>query len=57
VKTIAEKLIKNKMVDFLGTDMHHEGHLAALKDLAGKKEFYKIAENTEFRNKKLLNGS
>ena len=30
------------MIDLLGTDMHHERHLAALKELASKKEFYKL---------------
>jgi protein-tyrosine phosphatase len=54
VKIVAEKLLKKKMVDLLGTDMHHEKHLAALKELASKKEFYKILEGTEIKNKKLL---
>jgi protein-tyrosine phosphatase len=54
VKMIAEKLLKSKMIDLLGTDMHHERHLAALKDLASKKEFYKIIEGVEIKNKKLL---
>lgn len=54
VKVIAEKLIKEKMVDLLGTDMHHETHLSALKDLAAKKSFYKLLENVEIKNKTLL---
>jgi protein-tyrosine phosphatase len=54
VKLIADKLVKHKMVDLLGTDMHHERHLAALKDLASKKEFYKQFEGVEIRNRKLL---
>jgi len=54
VKIIAEKLLKNKMVDLLGTDMHHERHLAALKELASKKYFYKMMEGVEIKNKKLL---
>ena len=54
VKMIAEKLLKNKMIDLLGTDMHHDRHLAALKELASKKEFYKIMEGVEVKNKKLL---
>lgn len=29
----AERLAKNKMVDLLGTDIHHERHLAALRNL------------------------
>lgn len=54
VKAIAEKLIKQNMVELLGTDMHHDKHLAALKDLATKKEFYKLFESIEIKNKKLL---
>ena len=54
VKKIAEKLIKNKMTDFLGTDMHHEKHLAMLKKLAAKKYFYELVENAELLNKSLL---
>ena len=54
VKIIAEKLIKHHMVNLLGTDMHHERHLAALKDLASRKEFYKFFEGIDIMNKKLL---
>lgn len=54
VKTIAEKLIKHRMVDLLGTDMHHDRHLAALKDLASMKAFYKQFEGIDIRNKRLL---
>ncbi|HXL58276.1 MAG TPA: CpsB/CapC family capsule biosynthesis tyrosine phosphatase [Chitinophagaceae bacterium] len=54
VKIIAEKLLKNKMVDLLGTDLHHERHLAALKELALKKGFYKMMEGVGIKNKELL---
>lgn len=54
VKTIAEKLIRHRMVDLLGTDMHHERHLAALKDLTSKKDFYKQFEGIDIMNKRLL---
>ena len=54
VKAIAEKLIKHHMVSLLGTDMHHERHLAALKDLASRKEFYHLLEGVDIMNKRLL---
>lgn len=54
VKAMAERLLKNNMVELLGTDMHHERHLAALKDLASKKEFYEMFEQMQIKNKKLL---
>ena len=54
VKSIAERLLKNKMVDLLGTDMHHLNHLNALKELASQKNFYKLFEDVEIKNKELL---
>jgi len=54
VRLIAEKLLKNKMVSLLGTDMHHEKHLAALEELASQKEFYKLLENANIKNNELL---
>jgi tyrosine-protein phosphatase YwqE len=38
VKT-ARKLIKNGLVSWVGTDMHHTGHLDALRNLADNKRF------------------
>jgi protein-tyrosine phosphatase len=54
VKTIAAKLVKHKMVDLLGTDIHHEKHLEALKDLTSKKEFYTMLQGLDVKNKRLL---
>ncbi len=42
------------MVDFLGTDMHHDRHMMMLKSLAGKQDFYDIVANAELLNKTLL---
>jgi tyrosine-protein phosphatase YwqE len=53
VKKTAEKLFKNQMVEFVGTDMHHERHLASLKELATKKEFYSIAKEAALKNAEL----
>ena len=54
VKKTAEKLFKNQMVDFLGTDMHHERHLAMLKTLASKQDFYDLVGSAHLLNKTLL---
>ncbi|MCW3115618.1 MAG: hypothetical protein JWR18_4014 [Segetibacter sp.] len=54
VKKTAEKLFKNDMVDFLGTDMHHDRHLAMLKNLATKKEFYELVSSAVLLNNTLL---
>lgn len=53
VKRTAEKLFKHGMVDFLGTDMHHERHLAMLKTLATKQEFYDVVKEAQLLNSKL----
>jgi len=42
------------MVTLLGTDMHHQNHMNALKELASKKSFYKLFEEIDIKNKELL---
>ncbi len=54
VKKTAEKLFKSQLVDFLGTDMHHDMHLKMLKDLATRKSFYDLVADAELLNKRLL---
>ena len=54
VKKTAERLFENQMVDFLGTDMHHERHLAMLKKLATVKDFYQLVTGAQLLNKTLL---
>lgn len=54
VKAVAEKLVRQKLIQFAGTDMHHTNHLNALHELASKKEFYKLLAETELLNKTLL---
>ncbi len=53
-KHIAQDLLKKNFVSFVGSDMHHDNHLNALKSLASKKSFYKLFENIELKNKDLL---
>lgn len=54
VKKIAEKLLKNGMVDFLGTDMHHERHLERLKKSINLPSIQKALTNEQvFQNSKL----
>ena len=53
-KKAAEKMIKSNMIQFAGTDMHHERHRDALMELATKKEFYDLLSGVELRNKSLL---
>ncbi len=53
-KHTAQNLLKKNLVSFAGTDMHHDNHLNALKKLASRKNFYKLFENIELKNKELL---
>ena len=43
-KMIAEKLIKNNMVHFIGTDIHHSKHLKPLTDAMKTKAFKQACE-------------
>jgi tyrosine-protein phosphatase YwqE len=53
-KIVAEKLFAQKMVRLVGTDMHHENHLNALKDLASKPEIHKLLVSADLDNSSLL---
>ena len=43
---MAWEMINKKIVDFLGTDLHHEKHLDSLKSIAQKGNFKKISAYT-----------
>jgi protein-tyrosine phosphatase len=52
-KMIAEKLVDNKMVNFLGTDCHNEKHFAAVKDTF-KCSYFQKALKLDLLNNSLL---
>ena len=54
VKKVAEKLFKLGMVEFVGTDMHHNNHLQVLKRFATEKKLYKILQDAPLLNKTLF---
>lgn len=54
VQKAAEHLIKNKMISFIGTDMHHKGHLEMTKVLATSTKFHKLVQDLDLKNKTLL---
>lgn len=53
VRETAYKLLKNKMVNFLGTDLHHERHAAALYEMARDSSMMKLLAKYEFENMEL----
>jgi protein-tyrosine phosphatase len=54
VRKKAMLMIKEDMIDLLGTDTHHLNHVANLKNNLEQKEFVKIINHYPFQNKELL---
>ncbi len=54
VMQAAEYLVKKKLVSFIGTDMHHQGHLDMTKKFATNKLFNKHAQELGLLNETLL---
>ncbi len=50
VRDTALKLLKNGMVDFLGTDLHHETHLENLKGLLSDSAVMNLLTRQTFKN-------
>ncbi|PWV56511.1 tyrosine-protein phosphatase [Chitinophaga sp. S165] len=57
IQKAAEWLIDQQMVDFIGTDLHHEKHLQAIKGIAKDKKLVKLLETYPFKNKTLTTTS
>lgn len=53
VQQIAEKLMADSMVEYIGTDLHHEKHLQAIKSIGKNKKLQKNLESYPFRNSEL----
>ncbi|HFA51398.1 MAG TPA: histidinol phosphatase [Bacteroidetes bacterium] len=50
IKELAQKLLKADLVDLLGTDMHHPGHLEVLQKASKDGKIMNLIANKEFRN-------
>lgn len=53
VKKIAQKLLKKEMIEFVGTDLHHQNHLHTLQLLAKQKDFFTILKDAPLLNSTL----
>jgi protein-tyrosine phosphatase len=53
VKKTAFRLLDDKLIDFIGTDMHHVRHLETVKEQMKMPEFQKILVNYPFKNKEI----
>ncbi len=54
IKQLAHKLLKDKLIDLIGTDMHHIGHLDFLKKNYTEKEFQQILSKYPFQNAEIF---
>lgn len=50
VKELAQKLLKAGLIDLLGTDLHHQRHLDAIKKMASSRSTLKMLSQFEFLN-------
>lgn len=53
VKRVCEMLIKERMVSFVGTDLHHERHLKMLKELASNGKIIDQLKSIDLKNASL----
>lgn len=56
VRHIALYLLKNKLLDLAGTDLHHEKHLTALQRMSADKKTMELLEGYGFTNRELFWG-
>lgn len=57
VKSAALTLIKSGMYDLVGTDMHHERHLQALKMVAAKYDTFDLLKDNPIKNATIFENS
>ncbi len=54
VRTMAEKLIAHKLIDFIGTDTHRKEHLALLKEIPDTKCYKTLIDSGLIKNRALI---
>jgi protein-tyrosine phosphatase len=54
-KNIAQRLLSDYLIDFLGTDMHHLRHLNAIRNMELPSKVVSALENYPFKNRAFLN--
>ncbi|MFN7117486.1 MAG: tyrosine-protein phosphatase [Saprospiraceae bacterium] len=57
VQEIAFKLLKNKMIDYIGTDLHHQRHIELLHEALKDRQTLEILTKYEFANAQLMEAS
>ncbi|WP_025145049.1 tyrosine-protein phosphatase [Pedobacter jeongneungensis] len=54
VKQLSESLLKEKMYDLAGTDLHHEKHLSALTAAVQSGKLYDLIGSYDFKNQEIF---
>jgi len=54
IRDVAKKLIKENLIDFVGTDLHHDKHLEALSHFANSGDAWKCLGEYPLRNMELM---
>jgi len=54
IKAIAEKLLKDNLLDLIGTDLHHHKHLGVLKEFVESGKAYQLLGEYPFKNRELF---
>jgi tyrosine-protein phosphatase YwqE len=57
IQKAAEWLIENKLIDFIGTDLHHEKHLQAILAIGKDKKLVRLLEEYPFKNNTLTHAA
>lgn len=53
IQKIAERLLADKLITFIGTDLHHHKHMEAIQGIGRDKKLMKLLEQYEFKNREL----
>jgi protein-tyrosine phosphatase len=56
IQKVAEKLLADKMITFIGTDLHHHKHMQVIQSIGRDKKLMKLLDQYGFRNRELTNG-
>lgn len=54
IQKVAEKLLSDRLIDLVGTDLHHHKHMATIQSISKDKKLVKLLEQYGFRNKELM---
>lgn len=54
VRKMAQHLVKEKMIDYIGTDLHHFRHLKALQEFVRNNDLHKMLKGCDLQNNYLV---